>query len=431
MSKQLVVIRGMERGRVLALGEDDILQFGCSQNLEIQCRLRDPGVARVHCEIKVDGDRVTVIDAKTGHGTFLNGQPITQQDLRSGDVIRLGETELRFCSDTPTRPDTVVDCSLVSDTALGTPPLTTDSLPALKSVDTDVLRKLVGKAFAQFKIEVEVGAGLWGRVFRAHDTRADRTVALKVLCPEFSQEPEMMEQFRHAVKLVTRLRHPHLVLHHGAGTAGRFCWISMEYVEGRSLTQLVRRAGMAGLPDWRQALDLAFQLGQVLQLTHKHGAIHGHITPQNILMSEDGKPAKLGDLLFAFAQRKRNQPIPPWSDRFDELGHLAPERIDGAEEADARTDIYGVGAVAYSLLTGKSPCAARSWDDTIQKVRQTPPIKPVFYQPNVPELLERAFLKMLAKQPAERYQNVAELLADLQEVRVRHATGVSSLRSVD
>src|SRR4051794_7424329 len=96
MGKQLVVISGLERGRILSLDVIDVLQLGCSQNLDVESRFRDPAVARVHCEVRVHGDTVEVMDASTPMGTFVNGKRIVKEDLRPGDVIRIGNTELRY-----------------------------------------------------------------------------------------------------------------------------------------------------------------------------------------------------------------------------------------------------------------------------------------------------------------------------------------------
>jgi serine/threonine protein kinase len=430
VSKQLVFIRGLERGRVLPLEDADVLQLGCSQNLEVMCRLRDPEVARVHCEIKVEGDRVTVVDADTGRGTFLNGQPVKQQDLRPGDVIRIGGTELRFRDDDAAKAKTAADLSIApgnpADTALmpAPPPAEKPQAPS-----AELLNKLVGKNFAQFKIEVQVGAGRWGRVFRAQDTRLNRTVALKVLRPEFGNNPEMLEHFRKALKLVVPLNHPNLVVHYAAGNAGPFCWISMEYVEGRSLTQVIRRASTSGLPHWKQALALAVDLGRAFQEVHKRGALHGHLTPQNILFRDQDKVTKIGDLMLGCALVKaRRQPACLPSEAEEDLVYLAPEALEESQGSDVRTDIYGIGAAVYALLTGRPLFVGKSRDDAIHKIREIPPIKPVLYQPNVPDSFQQTLLKMLGKQPEDRHQSATELLADLQDTIAKHRSTVASLR---
>src|SRR5437870_3182263 len=96
MTRQLVVIAGLERGRILALHDADILQLGCSQNLDVSTRFRDPEIARVHCEIQVHGQRVLLADSGTVFGTYVNGRRITHEELQPGDVIRIGHTELRY-----------------------------------------------------------------------------------------------------------------------------------------------------------------------------------------------------------------------------------------------------------------------------------------------------------------------------------------------
>ncbi len=105
MAKQLVVISGLERGRSIPLGETDLVQIGCSQHLPIEHRFRDPLVARVHCEIQVQEGRAVLIDAGTIGGTLLNGQRITEEELKQSDIIRIGNTQIRFLCDEATEPE--------------------------------------------------------------------------------------------------------------------------------------------------------------------------------------------------------------------------------------------------------------------------------------------------------------------------------------
>jgi len=150
------------------------------------------------------------------------------------------------------------------------------------------------------------------------------------------------------------------------------------------------------------------------------------------MIRDKDKVTKLGDLMLGWTRVKsRRQPTFARSDAGDDLAYLAPEMIEGCEEGDARTDIYGIGATVYALLTGRPPFTGKSREDTIQKVRQTDPIKPVFYQPDVAEPFERTVLRMLGKQPADRHQDATELLADLQQTIAKQRTRVSSLRRTD
>jgi len=252
------------------------------------------------------------------------------------------------------------------------------------------------------------------------------------LRPEFGEDPQTIQHFKQALKTVVTIRHPNLVEHYGAGNAGPFYWISMEYVEGKSLTQVIRRASSSGLADWRQSLGVALDLGRAFQSAHKQGAIHGHLTPQDIMVRDSDKVTKLGDLMLGWTLVKtRRQPTFPRLDGDDDLAYLSPEMIDASQDVDARTDIYGMGAIVYALLTGRAPFTGKSREDTVQKIREVAPIKPVFYQPDVADSFERTVLKMLNKNPADRHQDATELLADLQQTIVKQRTRVSSLRRTE
>ncbi|HLN27925.1 MAG TPA: FHA domain-containing serine/threonine-protein kinase [Gemmataceae bacterium] len=422
MGRQLVVIRGLERGRIMALENAGVLQIGCSQTLDVLCRFRDPAVARVHCEINVDGERVTVIDAATGSGTFLNGARITRQELQPGDVIRIGGTELRYVIGEDSRSDRSIDdprtstsVDVGSDTILSEPLSDPVSQPQVSAAD--ILNKLVGKTLARYKIEVQLGAGHWGRVFRACAHSAEQKVALKVLCPEFGTNAETMGSFRDALKAVLPLRHPNLLLHYGAGKAGPFCWIAMEYVEGRSLTQVIRRASTTALPDWRLALQVGTQISRALVAIHARQVVHGHITPQNVMIRNGDKEAKLGDLMFArtllHARRDMRTALPR---RLDELAYVAPEGIDEREVFGVRADVYSLGATMYALLTGRPIFTGKTKEELAQKVRRTAPIEPILYQPSIPHAFQQIVLRMLSKQPRERFASAAELLPELERL---------------
>ena len=222
-------------------------------------------------------------------------------------------------------PGTLTSVDVGSDTILSEPLSDPVSQPQVSAAD--ILNKLVGKTLARYKIEVQLGAGHWGRVFRACEQSAEQKVALKVLCPEFGTNAETMGSFRDALKAVLPLRHPNLLLHYGAGKAGPFCWIAMEYVEGRSLTQVIRRASTTALPDWRLALQVGTQISRALVAIHARQVVHGHITPQNVMIRNGDKEAKLGDLMFArtllHARRDMRTALPR---RLDELAYVRAGR---------------------------------------------------------------------------------------------------------
>jgi serine/threonine protein kinase len=220
-----------------------------------------------------------------------------------------------------------------------------------------------------------------------------------------------MRGFVRAVKTVLPWRHPNLVTVYGTGKTGRFCWIAREYVEGASGGQAAERAGK---PKWRRALRVAVHVGRALDFLYQHHQTHGNVTPQNVLTGSD-KVTKLADLGLSRALGgSRLQRAKLEGKLLAELAYLAPEQMPGGGGVDICTDIYGLGAVVYTLLTGRAPFGGGPPEQTIAQVRDSPPIRPKELKGSTPGRLEGAVLRMLAKHPEDRYLTPAELLADLE-----------------
>jgi serine/threonine protein kinase len=398
MGMQLTVIAGLDKGRSFDVPSDAKLQIGRSQST--QTRLTDPHVSRVHCELEVHGDRVTVVDAKSAAGTFVNGKRVTQQHLRHGDVIQVGDTQLLFQA-----------ADLADQSTL--PPVDVRAKPAVPRS----LESLSGQMLSHYEVGTVVAKGESGVVFRARDTQSNQEVALKVLQPEFSQNDADMQRFVRAMKTVLPLRHPNLVQLYNAGRTGNYCWMAMEYVDGESLTRVIQRIGIAGMLDWRYGLRVAIHIARALDFASKHQIIHRNVAPPNILIRSQDKLAKLGDLMLAKAlEGTLAQQITRPGELVGEVRYMAPERTRGTSDVDGRSDIYGLGATVYALLTGRPPFEGTSLPETIMKIRQSDPEKPRKYQLAIPEAFEGTVLRMLAKRPDERHQTAADLLSDLERV---------------
>ena len=279
------------------------------------------------------------------------------------------------------------------------------------------LQDLVGTQFGHFQIESVIAKGHSGLVFKAKDLNENREVALKVLWPEFSRNEEDMQRFVRAMKTMLPLRHPNLVTIYGAGRTGCYCYIAMEFVQGESLSQVIQRIGTAGMLDWRYAYRVAVQIARALEYAQKHHIIHRNLTPQNILFRTQDKTAILGDLMLAKAlEGNLAADITKPGELLGDVRYLSPERTRRDVDVDGRSDIYSLGAMVYALLTGRPPCEGGSLPETIQKIRQEEPAKPKKFQLAIPELFEGLVMKMLAKQPAERFQTPTELLAELERI---------------
>jgi serine/threonine protein kinase len=398
MLKQLVVIAGPDRGRAFPLKPGDTLLVGRSKATET--RLTDPHVSRVHCQVEVEGDRVVVIDHESGGGTFVNGKKVTRQELQVGDVVKIGDTELRFQGEGTSEQTTVKPTAGKASVS-----------PAERLTD------LSGKTLLQFEVGPVLAKGQTAVVFRARDTKEEREVALKVLGPDFSENDAEVQRFIRAMKTMLPLRHPNLVTLYGAGKTGRYCWIAMEYVEGESATEMIQRIGTAGMLDWRNALRVAIHIARALDFAHGQQIIHRNVTPQNILVRASDKVTKLGDLMLAKAlEGSLAQQITSPGELLGDVHYMSPERTRDTEQVDGRSDIYGLGATVYALLTGRPPFEGDNLPDTIGKIRRSEPVKPKKYQLSIPDLFEGTVLRMLAKRPEDRFQTAAALLTDLERV---------------
>jgi serine/threonine protein kinase len=404
MVARLVVIAGQDVGRqyILNSGTGPIL-FGRSQ-AHAEHAINDPHVSRLHFQIEEKSGQYILTDQGSSGGTLVNGRKVTQHQLKLGDIIRVGETQLRLQTEAG-----VPEKEASGDAPKG--PTRLEDLP--------------GQTLAYFKVEKMLAKGTSGCVFKAHDTKEDRTVALKVLWPEFSKNDEEMQRFVRTMKTLLPLCHPNLVMIYGAGRTGAFCWVAMEYVEGENLTSVIKRVGSDGKLDWKYALRVAVHLCRALNYAQQQQIIHRNITPTNILIRSMDQQALLGDLMLAKALEGSlaNQITKP-GEILGDVAYISPERTKGTAEIDGRSDIFSLGATIYALLTGRPPFEGLSLLDTIMKIRQAEPKKPKQFQPAIPDAFESLVLKMLAKKPEDRPQTAAELLAALERLAKMHGAPV-------
>jgi serine/threonine protein kinase len=401
MFGQLVVVSGPDQGRTFTLNEGQTLVIGRGQATET--RLRDPHVSRTHCQVLCDTGKVILKDAGGAAGTLVNGQRITERELKPGDVIRIGDTEIRFKFDDTDEHQTLV------------PPAPTAAKPPVQAAKQ--VTELTGTMLSHFEVGPVIAKGRSGVIFQARDTKDDRPVAFKVLWPEYSKNDDEMQRFVRAMKTVLPLRHPNLVSLYGAGKTGPYCWLSMEYVEGESLTQIIHRVGAARMLDWRHALRVAVHVARALDFAQQHAIIHRNITPTNILVRSSDKQTKLGDLLLAKAlEGTLAEQITRPGELVGDVCYMSPERTRGSAEVDGRSDIYSLGATVYALLTGRPPCEGGSLLETITKIRQADPVPPKKFQLSIPDLFAGTVMRMLAKRPDDRFQKPADLLVDLERV---------------
>jgi serine/threonine protein kinase len=403
MSLQLHVIAGPDAGGVHTLQAGADLMLGRGQ--QSFYRVTDGRVSRAHCQLLLEGDQVSVIDNGGSGGTLVNGKPVKRAVLKLGDVVQVGDTRLRLqMSDFPL------------DVALGAvkqaPAAASSPAPSPASLES-----LSGKSFGHYEIGPIIGRGHIGMVFQANDTKDDRPVALKVLIKEFSSNDEDKQRFIRGMKTTLPLKHPNLVRLYGAGRTDGYCWMAMEYIAGENLKQVIDRIGVAGMLDWKHAFRAAVHVGRALAYAHEQGIVHRNVTPTNILRDATDKSVKLGDLMLSKAlEGTLAEQISRSGELVGDVAYMSPERTRGLTELDARSDLYGLGATIYALLTGRAPAEGKTLVERVTRIRQVVPEKPTKFQMAIPPAFEGVVMKLLAKEPKDRYQSAAETVKELERV---------------
>ena len=195
----------------------------------------------------------------------------------------------------------------------------------------------------------------------------------------------------------------------------------MEYVVGENLPQLIDRIGTDGMLDWQIAFRVALDIGRALTVLETAGVVHRNITPESILRSTDGC-IKLAGLSLARARSaEQAEAITSRGELVGHLGYLAPESLL-SQTFDHQADLYGLGATVYGLLTGRPPYNETKVSQLLKAQLAAEPPRPKLAQPATPDLIEAAVLRLIARQPSDRYQSAEELVRDLE--RIGRCTGI-------
>src|SRR6266568_983357 len=257
-----------------------------------------------------------------------------------------------------------------------------------------------------YELLEEVGRGGQGVVFRARQKSLNRTVALKVISLGQWASEAHLKRFRREAEAAARLEHPCIVPIYEVGEREGSCYFSMKFVEGGQLDEVTRREPMP----IRRAVELIAKVSRTVHYAHEHGILHRDIKPGNILLDAKGEP-HLTD--FGLARLVESEStITRTLEVMGTPSYMAPEQASGeTAQLTSGTDVYGLGAVLYQLLTGHPPFAGGTTYETVRMVLETQPRQPRLCNPKVDRDLETICLKCLEKEPARRYAS-AQLLAE-------------------
>lgn len=258
----------------------------------------------------------------------------------------------------------------------------------------------------RYEVLEKTGTGGMSVVYRAKDHKLNRTVAIKVLKQEFSDNANFVSKFRVEAQAAAGLMHPNIVNVYDVGEEKGMYYIVMEYVDGITLKKYIEKKSRLTV---KEAISIAIQVSMGLQAAHNNHVIHRDIKPQNIMISRDGK-VKVTD--FGIAKAATSNTIT--SNVMGSVHYTSPEQARGGY-SDERSDIYSLGITLFEMLTGRVPFNGETTVAIAIKHIQSPMPSPREFVPDIPRSVEQIVLKCCEKSPDRRYQNMTELIADLKQ----------------
>ena len=262
----------------------------------------------------------------------------------------------------------------------------------------------------RYDILGEAGHGSMGNVYKARDRETGETVALKLLKPEIASDQAMMERFKNELLFARKITHKNVCRMHEFNRVDGIAYTSMEFVEGESLRSVLNRFG--GLPQ-RKAVNLALQICSGLKEAHAQGIVHRDLKPENIMVDANGN-VKIMDFGIA---RSMEAVTRMTGSMVGTPQYMAPEQVAG-KPVDYRTDIYSLGLILYEMFTGSPAFQADNPVAVALKQMQEEAVPPHEIDPAIPAYIERTILKCLLKNPANRFQSIAQLESALNGVGV-------------
>jgi Tol biopolymer transport system component len=279
-----------------------------------------------------------------------------------------------------------------------------------------------GARLGPYEIVSLLGAGGMGEVYRARDTRLDRIVAVKILPAHLSASEKLRQRFEREARVVSALSHPHICVLHDIGHADGVDYLVMEYLEGETLADRLRRGALPV----EQVLRYGIEIAQALDGAHRHRIVHRDLKPTNVMLTKSGTKlldfglAKLREAahgpgtptIGSRTTQKEHEPLTEEGTLVGTLQYMAPEQLDG-KEPDARTDIFALGATLYEMATGRRAFTGTSEASLIAAIlaSEPPPISRL--KPLTPPALDRVVTTCLAKDPEDRWQSAHDLAREL------------------
>ncbi|MDP2915743.1 MAG: protein kinase [Candidatus Aminicenantes bacterium] len=279
-----------------------------------------------------------------------------------------------------------------------------------ETLKTSARELTTGATFAgRYQIVEELGHGGMGRVYKVHDTKIGEKIALKLIRPEALLDRKTVERFTNELKLARKIRHKNICQMFDLGEDQGTHYITMEYIHGEDLKQLIRKVGRLS-PG--QAIGIARQVCDGLEEAHNLGVVHRDLKPQNIMIDEDGN-ARIMD--FGIARSLSGKGITGAGVMIGTPEYMSPEQVEG-KETDQRSDIYSLGVILYEMTTGRVPFEGDTPFTVGVKHKSEPPKDPRELNAQLPQDLSRLILRCLEKDKNARYQTAAEVGEELERI---------------
>ncbi len=288
----------------------------------------------------------------------------------------------------------------------------------MQGVIPPVIPLAPGMHLGPYELTALLGAGGMGEVYRAHDTRLERDVALKVLPANLSSDPTLRQRLEREAKTVSKLNHPHICILHDVGHHSGVDFLVMELLEGETLEHRLTKGPL----QMEETIRTAAQVADALAKAHRLGIVHRDLKPSNVMLAKTG--AKLMD--FGLAKQCGPAPLAAALTEMTEeqlnltaegtivgtLQYMTPEQLEG-KEVDARTDIFALGEVIYEMATGKPAFTGESRASLMAAILSSEPQPMAAFQAMTPPKLERVVTRCLAKDPDERWQSASDMASEL------------------
>ncbi len=277
-----------------------------------------------------------------------------------------------------------------------------------------------GSRLGPYEILAPIGAGGMGEVFKARDTRLERSVAIKVLPSEFSTNPSLKLRFEREARTISQLNHPHICTLHDVGTENGIEYLVMELLEGETLADRIARGPLP----LAEVLRYGAQIAEALDRAHRAGITHRDLKPGNIMITKVGaklldfglaKENETGVIAELTSLRTERKSLTEEGTIVGTFQYMAPEQVEG-QSVDSRTDIFSFGAVLYEMMTGRRAFSGKSKASLIAAILTTDPPSIASVQPLTPPALDRLVRICLEKDPDDRWQSAHDLRLELQAI---------------